>query len=522
SNHSKINFKMAELALYIGQSSIDIIEVAKSVSGPKIINFGRAELFPQAAQSQGQRPIGTSTMPIPPQERIISAIKTLLREKKIRSKEVIAALPEESVTVRFFDMPKLSPKEWQTAVRFEAKKYIPFRMEEIVSDFQVIDNKLDFKKMSVVFVAAKREALNTQLYILSQAGLIPKAIEIVPFALRRLFQFTKELTGEKQTTVIVNVSKNTGFIVVLKEGIPCLIRDIIITGETNEAIYENLMGELRLSIGYFERQFPNSTIGSVILSGECNFEGWDVKMSNELKISTKVSNPIKMIKGTESMSAGCEIAMGLALRNFQKTAVQDINLISDIVTAREQQKLYAKILVSEVICAALLLSFLQSSMLGRVKKIRQELTSLEQQGSKFPQDLNIMSIPELEAKKQDIQTRTTLFRNFVLDRVCWTFKFRDLAQMLPDQVWLTNISLDEKADTRGIVRLLMIEGISWIKDKKSSNANEMALINAYLTNIKDNAEFLKGFNRIEGINIEKQKLGYADATKFRVVFSNKQ
>ncbi|MBM3253883.1 MAG: hypothetical protein FJZ16_06510 [Candidatus Omnitrophica bacterium] len=512
---------MAELGLYIGPRAIEILEITKTVGGPKIINSGRMDLYtPQ--KHIGAAPISTTSL-LSPQERIISGIKAIIKEKKIKSKEVISALPEESVTVRFFEMPRLPQKEWETAVRFEAKKYIPFKMEEIVSDFQVIENRLDPKKMSIIFVAAKREALNNQMFLLTQAGLLPKAIDIIPFSLKRLFQFTRELSDERQTTVIVNINQNTGFINILKEGAPCLIRDVSLTGENKEALYENLMGELRLSIGYFERQFPNAVISSLILCGNGDFEGWDVTMSNELKIPVKIASPLKSIKGAENISGGFEIVMGLALRGFQKTTLHQINLIADVVSVREQQRLYVKVVIAEAIFAILLLTFLQNTMLTRVKRVRQELQTLEKEGSKFSSELVTMSVSELEAKRDEIQKRLDIFKTFVLDRVYWTFKFRDLAKMLPEEVWLTDISLDERIqESGGILRFLMIEGISWVKDKQTSKTNEMALINTFLTNIKNNTEILAGFTRIEGINIEKFKIGYADATKFKIVFSNKQ
>lgn len=509
---------MAEIGLYIGPRAVEVIETTRTVAGPKVTNFGRMELYtvPKVAGPKAAAPL------LSPQERVITTIKSLLKEKKIKTKEVVSALPEEAVTVRFFEMPKLPQREWETAVRFEAKKYIPFKMEEIVSDFQVIENKLDPKKMSVIFVAAKREALNNQMFLLTQAGLVPQAIDIIPFSLKRLFQFTKEISDERQTAIIVNINQNTGFISVLKEGAPCLIRDISLTQDSKEALYESLMGELRLSIGYFERQFPTATIGSLLMCGEGDFEGWDVSISNELKIPVKISNPFKVIKGAENISGGFEIVMGLALRSFQKAGTHQINLIANVVALRQQQKFYAKVIVAETVFAVLLLSFLQNAMLARVKKVKSELQKLEEEGSKFSQDLLSMSVPELESKKEEIQKRLGIFKTFVLDRVYWTFKFRDLAKMLPDEVWLTDIALDEKVQEGGILRFLMIEGISWVKDKQASKINEMGLINTYLTNIKNNQELLNGFTRIEGINIEKYKIGYADATKFKIVFSNKQ
>ncbi len=512
---------MAQLGLYVGPRYVDVVEIAKTVAGPKITNFGRKDLYSKDTTPAPARRAGA---PMSPQERITSAIKALLKEKKIKSKEVVSALPAEAVTVRFFEMPRLPQKEWETAVRFEAKKYIPFKIEEIVSDFQVIENKLDPKKMSVVFVAAKREALNNQMFLLNQSGLTPIGIDIIPFAFKRLFQFTKELVDEKKTAVMVNVSQNAGFITVLKEGAPCLTRDVSIAGDSKEVLYESLMGELRLSIGYFERQFPNSAVENLIICGEGDFEGWDVTMSNELKVPVKIANPAKSIKGAENMTSGLEIAAGLALKGFHKISGRDINLISDLVSTRSQQKLYGKVIIAEAVIAILLLSFMQSSMLGKVKKVKRDLSEVEKEGAKFTGDLSMMSVAQLQEKKDETEKRLAIFKEFVLNRVYWTFKFRDISKMLPDNLWLLEVALDERTSEGGggVQRYLIIEGISWVRDKAASNTTEMAVINTYLTSIKNNADFLAGFSRIEGINIEKYKIGVADATKFRIVFSNKQ
>ena len=115
----------------------------------------------------------------------------------------------EGVVVRVIEVPRMSPSDLKEAMRYEVERSIPFAITDVEMDYQAIDDgpvtDATNPNMEVLFAAAQRGMINSQLAMYQAAGLDVKAIDIEPLAIgRSLIDMSRKGLGNKNV-VVVNV-----------------------------------------------------------------------------------------------------------------------------------------------------------------------------------------------------------------------------------------------------------------------------------------------------------------------------
>ena len=155
---SIINRRKA-IGLYIGRETVDIVVLKPTITGPKLVKFGQVyihpkekheEILPDTVGRGVKAEVENSGEKKSLDVLIIEAIKKVFKENNVKPDNVVTAISSEDIMVRYFQMPKIPKQEWPSAINFEAKRYIPFRMEEVVSDYQVIQRQPKASSMDVV------------------------------------------------------------------------------------------------------------------------------------------------------------------------------------------------------------------------------------------------------------------------------------------------------------------------------------------------------------------------------------
>jgi type IV pilus assembly protein PilM len=110
-------------------------------------------------------------------------------------------------------------------IRWEAEQHVPFDMDNVELDFQILDAEGEGLQMTVLLVAAKRELIETKLALLAEIGLEPSIIDVDAFALHNAFEvnYPEAMRG---VVGLVNIGHETTNINILDDGIPVLTRDI--------------------------------------------------------------------------------------------------------------------------------------------------------------------------------------------------------------------------------------------------------------------------------------------------------
>lgn len=251
-------------------------------------------------------------------EKIVSAVKQAISALAVKAQKVVISVSGQSVVVRQVLFPAMTDEELKSAIAFEAEKYIPFNINEVYLDAQIIDKKTSDNKVKVLIAAAKKELVDEHLALLKEAGLEVEAIDSDSVAVTNAFIFSNPgLTKEKAVTLI-NIGASMTNICILKNEILNFVRDIPIDAKN----LENLETQIRLSFDYYENQFGKGIDGIYVSGGGSRQAGLLERLSQAFGIESQIWDPAKnlvvspkvdnaALKESASQMAVC---VGLAIR----------------------------------------------------------------------------------------------------------------------------------------------------------------------------------------------------------------
>lgn len=158
---------------------------------------------------------------------VSEAIKGCLAAAGVTSKEVVAAVGGRDVIIKKIQIERVKEQQARELMRWEAEQHVPFDMESVELDFQILDPDGDAVEMNVLLVAAKRELIEAKLRVLSEAGLSPAMMDVDAFALHNAFErnYPDAMTG---VVTLVNIGHEVTNINILDAGVPILTRDITV------------------------------------------------------------------------------------------------------------------------------------------------------------------------------------------------------------------------------------------------------------------------------------------------------
>ena len=208
-----------KLGIDIGTSAIKIVELEEEGGRFALKNYG---LFVFKIADSAPQPAGSSQvqniLKLPDGE-IIWGIKEVLKKAKIRAVDVVASIPSFSTFATVIELPYLSEQDLAKSLPFEARKYIPIPLNEVVLDWSIIDipkgpvGNTRSTTVEVFLVAVPKDETIRYQRIMQGAGLNPRALELENSALIRAL-----LGNDLSPTVIVNIGGRSTSIVIVNKG----------------------------------------------------------------------------------------------------------------------------------------------------------------------------------------------------------------------------------------------------------------------------------------------------------------
>src|SRR5207344_2923621 len=119
------------------------------------------------------------------------AIRRIFDSKRFKATEVIASLSGSSVIVKKIALPVMTEAELAESIHWEAEQYIPFDIQDVNLDYQVLDpgTGADSKgTMEVLLVAAKKERIADYTGVIAQAGRVTVVVDVDAFALQNAYE----------------------------------------------------------------------------------------------------------------------------------------------------------------------------------------------------------------------------------------------------------------------------------------------------------------------------------------------
>lgn len=328
------------LGVDLGHSAVKVVELAPSPGGGwTVVRFGIQALAADADRAG-----------------LAAALRGVCRQARVSDARVISALTGPDVMVRYIDLPRMSPAEVRSAIHFEAEKYLPFKVEDLALDGQILEELPTSRQVRVLLVAAKRGAVAEHLEVLSAAGLESQVIDVDALAVANAFAACQPAEQQAGTYALVHVGGRCTSIHIVDRGISRFTRDLAVAGDDctravaeslklsfDEAerlkhdpqerasdvaaavrpVVDNLVAEIRLSFNYFERDGERPVERVFLSGGGALLAGLETAVHDHLDLPVSHWQPPAdrlSVAGGDRAEAFAQlggrlvVALGLALR----------------------------------------------------------------------------------------------------------------------------------------------------------------------------------------------------------------
>jgi len=209
--------KKTTIGLDIGSGLIKVAVVDHSRKQPELVKVAITPLLADAIVEGEVMDPGI----------VSDAVRGALSAAGVKSKNVVTAVGGRDVIIKKIQIERVKEAQARELMRWEAEQHVPFDMESVELDFQILDPDGGGDEMQVLLVAAKRELIENKLRILTDAGLTPSLVDVDAFALHNAFELSHP-DAMSGIVGLVNIGHEVTNINVLDEGVPILTRDITV------------------------------------------------------------------------------------------------------------------------------------------------------------------------------------------------------------------------------------------------------------------------------------------------------
>jgi type IV pilus assembly protein PilM len=222
------------VAFDIGSSSIKMVEASIERGGYRLLSLGVLPLPTNAIQNN----MVVDAKPV------AETIRRLIQENRVKSTQVVSAVPGRAVIMKRIEMPMQEDAELEANIEFEANNVIPERMENVNLDYQVLNPIAGGSKLDVLLVAVKKEIVNSYTEAIEEAGLKAAIMDVDYFAMENMYEANYPTeTGGGMVGLIHIGSRNTS-VTLLHDGISTFTGDLPFGGDD---FSESLKRELNVS-----------------------------------------------------------------------------------------------------------------------------------------------------------------------------------------------------------------------------------------------------------------------------------
>lgn len=345
--------RYSSIGLDLGSSQIKLMQLRQE-RGQIILHQCGIYHLPEEAIVDGR---------INDQAQLADHLAKIFQQRRCHRNRVNLCISSQAIILRQMELPKMAPRELPAALRFQAEKEIMIPLDEAVVDYIELGERFADGKavLDVAVVAVPKDVVTGYLNVITEAGLIPDAIEIEPLALQRVFPFSGAGTGEaggglrviidlggESSTITFLEHGNFRFARTLNIGVNHFCRRIAEEEASNfesahsllfgndpfsvkgmQGVADELVSQVRRSLDFYTYNVspvPKDIETVYFCGGGASIEQLPAFLGFELKIEPKLIQPFSFIesdrrfikKDLEREGHLLNVAAGLALRGWQR------------------------------------------------------------------------------------------------------------------------------------------------------------------------------------------------------------
>ena len=207
--------KKKTVGLDIGSGLVKLAVVEHGKGDPQLVHVAMAPMLADAIVDGEVMDPGV----------VADTVKSILAG--VKQKKVVAAVGGRDVIIKKIQVDRMKESEAADVVQWEAQQHVPFDIEGVEMDFQVLNPEGADVQMDVLLVAAKRELVASRVSLVSDIGLQSAIIEVDAFALHNAFELNYPETVQ-QVVALVNIGNEVTNVNISDRGVPVLTRDLTV------------------------------------------------------------------------------------------------------------------------------------------------------------------------------------------------------------------------------------------------------------------------------------------------------
>ena len=470
---------LRHLSLNLGMQTVSLAEFELLPGGGlKMASFAKAELILDPGAD------ATRSIQI---ETVAKELREALKAKP--GKTVNACLPSQAVFSRFLKLPGATPQDVESIVGFEAQQNIPFPIEDVVWNHQIMGDRRD-EAWDVAIVAIKSEQLTEVLDAAKRGGLYAQNVDVAPMALYNAFRYNYPEIDE--CALLIDLGARTTNLIFSENG-RVLTRTIPIGGNSISAaiakefdqdislaeklkIEKGIVGlggayadpedptearmskvirntmtrlhaEIARSINFYRSSHGGTTPHRVFLCGGCTPLPFIAEFFVEkLQVKVEFFNPLKNVivadgvlpEGMPPSSYGLGELVGCALRGLGDCPMEIALTPPSVVQARKTaRRIPNLVLAAMFLITTPLLWWFQftrtAELIEQAKdNIASESQSLQSNSQKIEASLR---------KKTELESEVKPLLLSVAERSAWANILNELSLRLPQRfIWVTRLA----------------------------------------------------------------------------------
>jgi len=343
-----LNKKKEVIGIDIGSSSIKLVQLKEHKGGYQLVNAGIIPLPPEAI-------VDNTLMD---SLSIVEALKGVTSSLSVKIKDVACSISGNSVIIRKISLPAIPPEELEDQISWEAEQYIPFDINDVNIDFQILGpDSIDPSKINVLLVASKKDIINDYLAVFNEAGLHLSVVDVDSFAVQNAFEVNYDIELS-DVLALINVGAGVTNINIVRDGITLFTRDVQLGGNLyteeiqkqlgvssveaeslkvlayenkNEELYDvigkvndTITQEIKRSLDFYNSTANDEKITKVFISGGCSkMYKLPDNISEKLGLPVEIINPFAKLHYAEKdfdseylqeIGPFMAVSVGLAIR----------------------------------------------------------------------------------------------------------------------------------------------------------------------------------------------------------------
>ncbi|MDD2707748.1 MAG: type IV pilus assembly protein PilM [Verrucomicrobiae bacterium] len=485
------------LGIDLGDRTVKVGEfLATEKEGLTLVNFGRANLDIDSSSEETRVPA------------IVAAVRNLIKEKRFKTKRVALSVSGQVVLTRFMKIPAAEEAKVRQMVRYEAEQNVPFPMDEVVWDYQVVGG-FGGAELDVAMVAIKKDIIERFNGAIEEVGLVLQLVDVAPLSIYNTVRFNYNIENSSGCTLVLDIGARTTNLIFVEDG-KIFTRSIPIAGNTitqyvcqefeipfQEAeklkfdqgfvglggayeepelesaaklskIIRNVMtrlhAEVSRSISFYKTQQAGRAPQRLLLSGGTSVLPYtDFFFQEKMEIDVEYLNPFQNVRietpveELEKVAHSMGEVVGLGLRMTTECPVE-INLLPPTIIKRRQFNrrvpYFAAAMVGVIlICLSWWMYYWRvTRMLDKhLATVTQQVEALEGLNGELKKAL---------AGEKMVQLKMSQVTAVGKMRCFWLEFFEDLNSMTPANVWIAQLTPECNGQAIGGASVVVVGGSS--------------------------------------------------------------